>query len=474
MGAFGYATSPKSPRVIWAPLPGSQVLFLTCPIEEALYEGTRGPGKTEALLMAYGRYVGMGFGSYWRGIIFRQTYKQLTDLIVKSQRLFRSVFPGAKYNKSSHTWVFPGGEELLLRQMKTPDDYWDYHGHEYPFIGWEELTSWPTGECYEVMKSCFRSPAPGMPRLMRSTTNPFGVGHRWVKEQWIEPGPRGSIILDKEGNRRVAIHGSVEENLYLVKNDPDYIRRLDAIKDPNVRAAWRYGSWEINAGGAVDDVWDAKIHMIPCFDVPNNWTIKRSFDWGSARPFSVGWHATSNGEEVELSDGTTRSFRPGSQIRVAELYGSNGQPNVGLKWTNRRIAQEIVAKEVQLGIRGRVLAGAADSAIFSESTGYDKSIYQEMVEEGVEFIPAPKGPGSRRRRLSFLRSALDAAKMNEGPGLFAMNRCTEFRRQIPALPRDEDDYECVDSDCEDHLYDELTYELSTCDAMQSAFQLRVM
>lgn len=474
MGAVGYASSSESPNVVWAPLPGSQVLFLTCPVEEALYEGTRGPGKTESLLMSFGMYVGKGFGSYWRGIIFRQTYKQLTDLIVKSQRLFRRIFPGAKFNKSSHVWIFPGGEELLLRQMKTPDDYWDYHGHEYPFIGWEEITSWPTNECYEVMKSCFRSPFPGMPRMLRATTNPFGVGHRWVKEHFILPGPRGSIIRDEQGNRRVAIHGNVMENLYLLKNDPEYIRRLDAIKDPNVRAAWRNGSWEINAGGAVDDVWNEQIIKLPNFDVPPDWPIKRSFDWGSARPFSVGWHATSNGEEVEMPDGSRRSFPPGSQIRVAELYGSTGQPNVGLKWTNRRIAQEIVAKEVQYGIRGRVTAGAADSAIFSESTGYDKSIYMEMCEEGVEFLPAPKGPGSRRRRLSFLRSALSAAIEREGPGLWAMERCTEFFKQIPMLPRDEDDYECVDSDCEDHLYDELTYELSTCSAMQQAFQLRIM
>jgi len=36
-------------KTIWAPLPGSQTLFLTCPVYEVLLEGTRG-GKTDTLL----------------------------------------------------------------------------------------------------------------------------------------------------------------------------------------------------------------------------------------------------------------------------------------------------------------------------------------------------------------------------------------------------------------------------------------
>ena len=48
----GYAV-PEMPRVIWQPLPGSQTRFLTCPVFEALLEGTRGGGKTDALLMSF-------------------------------------------------------------------------------------------------------------------------------------------------------------------------------------------------------------------------------------------------------------------------------------------------------------------------------------------------------------------------------------------------------------------------------------
>ena len=48
--------SDKEPNIIWKPLPGSQTRFLTCPVFEALLEGTRGGGKTDALLMSFAQY----------------------------------------------------------------------------------------------------------------------------------------------------------------------------------------------------------------------------------------------------------------------------------------------------------------------------------------------------------------------------------------------------------------------------------
>lgn len=467
------SASQQDVDVAWAPLPGSQELFLTCPIREVLYEGTRGPGKTEALLMSFAMHVGCGYGDYWRGIIFRQTYKQLSDLIVKSQRLFYSIFPGARYNKSEHVWIFPTGEQLFFRQIRTVDDYWDYHGHEYPFIAFEELTSWQNLEPYHMMKSCLRCSKQGVPRMLRSTTNPFGVGHSSVKSYFINPAPRGQIIYDEEQNERVAIHGNVHENLYLLKADPQYIARLKAIKDPNVRAAWLDGSWNINAGGAVDDLYNEAIHILPKFDVPRHWRITRSFDWGSSAPFSVGWHATSNGEEVRMADGTSRSFPRGTKLRIHEFYGSNGQPNEGLRWTNIKIAERIKSIEQDLGIHDIVQAGAADSAIYGEGNGFGKSIASEMEECGIAFMPAPKGPGSRRTRLSLLRSALEAGLTYpmERPGLFAFDTCRDFVKQIPELARDPNDYECVDTGGEDHLYDELTYELSVDTDQTSALSI---
>jgi len=126
----------KEKNIIWAPHPGAQEAFLSCPADEALISGNRGGGKTDVLLMDFLQHVGQGYGAEWRGILFREEYTQLTDIINKSQKWVKQIFPGSKYNGSEHKWTFPEGEMLYLRYMRVPSDYWNYHGHEYPWCGY--------------------------------------------------------------------------------------------------------------------------------------------------------------------------------------------------------------------------------------------------------------------------------------------------------------------------------------------------
>src|SRR6266404_559318 len=118
---------------IWAPQPGSQQLFLKCTVEEVLYEGNRGPGKTDAALMDFCQDVNVGWGADWVGILFRKTYPELQDVIEKSRRWFKQFVPAAKFNESKSQWEFPTGEMLYFRQFSKPSDYWKYHGHAYPW-----------------------------------------------------------------------------------------------------------------------------------------------------------------------------------------------------------------------------------------------------------------------------------------------------------------------------------------------------
>ena len=92
----------QKPKVIWSPFPGSQRLFLSCPIFEVLLEGTRGGGKTDTLLMDFAREVGKGYGAEWNGVLFRQTYPQLDDVVKKSKKWFPQIFPTAKFNESEY------------------------------------------------------------------------------------------------------------------------------------------------------------------------------------------------------------------------------------------------------------------------------------------------------------------------------------------------------------------------------------
>jgi hypothetical protein len=453
---------------VWQALPGSQSLFLQSPIREVCFAGTRGPGKTDAMLMAFNQYCGRGYGDYWRGIIFRRNYKHLDDIISKSKRWFNRSAQKPRFlaGSSNLKWVWPTGEELLLRAFENEDDYWSYHGHEYPFVGWEELTSWPSIDCYESMKSTNRSSfqgtheLPHIPRIIRSSTNPFGVGHNWVKKYFIDPKPYGQIIKDDKGNMRVALFGSIQENPYLGE---EYIQTLASITDVNKRKAWLEGSWDITSGGMFDDLWSARKHICKPFKIPIGWRIDRSFDWGSSKPFSVGWWAQTDGTDAILPDGTTRSFPPKTLIRIGEWYGCTGKPNEGLRMTSKNVAIGIKARERLMGIENRVTMGPADSAIYAVTD--DASIGQNMESEGVFWTMADKKAGSRKNGWELIRDRLSATGEDDTdrPGLIVFDTCRDFIRTMPPIPRDPKDADDIDTDAEDHIADEVRYRVLAAD-----------
>lgn len=464
----------------WAPIPGSsQIAFLSCPIFEVLYEGTRGPGKTDCLLMDFAQDCGMGYGAAWRGILFRQTYKQLTDVINKTRKWFPLIFPTAKYNMAEHHWTWPDGEMLLLRQFQRESDYWNYHGHEYPWIGWEELCNWHNNAGYLRMMSTCRSTNRHVAKIarVRSTTNPYGPGHNWVKHRFRLPAWRSRVIRDSMDEHgiaeppRMAIHGSIWENKILLDSDPEYINKLRAsARNEAELQAWLYGSWDIVAGGMFDDVWSPKVHVVKPFQIPVSWRIDRAFDWGSSKPFSVGWWAESDGSDYLDADGNWKSTVRGDLFRISEWYGWNGKPNEGLKALAVEVGKGIIDREVKLGIYGRVKPGPADRAIFDVENGMciaddmEKKVRLDNGREypGPKFEPADKSPGSRitgweqmRKRLK--NSIRPKVGMREEPGLFVFANCDNFVRTVPVIPRDDKKMDDVDTEAEDHIADETRY-----------------
>lgn len=468
-------------EVAWAPQEGSQTAFYECPLYEVNYCGTRGPGKTDVLLMDFGRHCGpekldgngvkvAGWGAEWRGILFRQTYPQLADIVAKTRKWFPRIFPDATFSEQKMTWKWSTGEELLLRHMLKEDDYWNYHGHAYPWIGWEELTTWKDDKCYKVMMACSRSTMPGMPRKYRATCNPYGIGHNWVKSRfqirtrrW--PDILGTIIdydskdfpEGMEVPQRVAIHGFLCENKVLLHADPGYEARLrEAARNPSELAAWLEGSWDIVAGGMFDDVWSPSHHIVSNFEVPHSWEIQRAFDWGSSKPFSVGWWARSDGTDY-MARGKRYSTVPGDLFRVAEWYGWNGQPNEGLKMISRDIALGILDREKRLFSGRRINPGPADGSIYDKIE--NSSIGDEMMAVGVYWTRADKSPGSRTQGWEKMRSMLKQStqRPREEAGMFVCEGCHQFIRTVPVLPRDEKNLDDVDTDAEDHIGDESRY-----------------
>ena len=492
------ANAPK-PEIVWRPLPGSQSIAIDSRCDHTLYEGARGPGKTVTQLMRFLRHVGKGYGQFWRGVIFDLEFDHLGGLVAESKKWFGKFGDGAKFyeSTSAYKWVWPTGEELLFRHVKKIADYEGFHGHEYPFLGWNELTKHSSSELYDKFMSVNRSsfdpvlntpkdskgnyltpnglPLPPIPLEVFSTTNPNGPGHNWVKRRFINVAPRGTVVRTSveiynpqtEQNEtvvrtQVAIFGSYRENKYL---PPGYVAELESIKDPNLRKAWLYGDWDVTAGGALDDIWQSHLHVVPRFVVPASWRIDRAFDWGSSHPFSVGWWAEANGEEAQIIVGDeVYSFcpQPGSLIQIFEWYGATEVgTNKGLKLSAPDVAQGIIDREVSMMANGWISTqpwpGPADNQIRDVREADVDTIEAKMSKKGVRWIESDKSPGSRRNGLQLVRDRLEAAVKNEGPGIYFMANCVASIETLPTLPRDKEKIDDVDTSAEDHCYDMVRY-----------------
>lgn len=481
----------------WRPIPNSsQALAIDSRCNETCFTGTRGPGKTDAQLARYRRRVGMGYGSFWKGVVFDQEYKNLDDIITKSHRMFAAdVERGAKFkaSKSDYKWVWPTGEELLFREFKDHKTYSKYHGQEFAFIGWNELTKWPTIDCYEMMMSCNRSSfvpedypmhtkdgkvyyLPEMPLEVFSTTNSSGPGHNWVRRKFVNHG-YGKVVryTDKVFNPRtkveeditrsqVCIFGTWRENIYL---SPKYIQQLMQNSDPMLKRSWLLGDWDIVSGGAFDDLWSRKRHVLPRFKVPKGWRIDRAFDWGSTHPFWCGWFAEANGEEVMLFDpltGHLRMFCPpaGTIIQIAEWYGTEEVgTNKGLKLSAKRIAEGIRDFEIELmqggWIHSQPEAGPADNQIRDVTQVDVETIEKKMSDIGISWLPSDKSPGSRRNGMQLIRDRLEAVLTGEGPGFYVTDNNLATLDILPVLQRDKEKPDDVDTKQEDHPYDGIRY-----------------
>lgn len=469
--------------VVWRPQAGSQVAFLSCPIFETLYEGTRGGGKTDCLLMDFAKECGRGYGSAWRGILFRKTYKQLGDVIAKSKKWFPRIFgKNCSFNNTDSTWNWRTGEMLLLRHFNRDDDYENYHGHEYPWLGLEELTNWAVPTVLTKMISTVRSPHPGLPMRVRATTNPYGPGHGWVKRRYdlhkaIRDRRIQRNLVDEDGNSmpdRMSIHSDIRENKILLNADPMYMDKLRAsCRSEAERKAWLEGSWDIVAGGMFDDLWQTPIHNLLPFDVPSSWKVKPAMDWGSTHPFSLGWWGVSDGSDFRTRAGLVRSTVRGDIFRLREWYGcKENEVNVGLKMSAGQVAKGMIERQLLWKLHERTVKGIADGAIIQIANG--RSVQREMEDPirldngkeypGIKWKLSDKSSGSRILGWQAIRQYLENAvppksgNPREKPGLFVVGPyCGEFLRTVLSLPRDPDNMDDVDSDAEDHCGDETRY-----------------
>jgi hypothetical protein len=408
--------------------------FLRCRAKYIAFGGARGGGKswavrTKAKLMAL-RYPGI------RLLLVRRTYQELENNHIRFLR--RELRGAAEYRAGARQFVFCNGSVLDFGYCACDSDLDRYQGAEYDVIFLDEATQLRE-EWMRRLGACVRGVNP-FPKRIYYTCNPGGPGHSYIKRLFLDR----RFHRDERPEDYVFIPARVTDNTALLRAQPDYVRQLRALPK-NLRRAWLEGRWDVFQGQFFQEFTDDPAHyadrrwthVIPPFDIPREWRVYRSYDFGYAKPFSCAWWAVDY-------DGVI--------YRILELYGCTADPDTGVRWTPERQFAEIRrVEDTHPWLRGRDIQGVADPAIWDSSRG--ESIYETALRYRIYFTR-----GDNRRIPGWMQVHYRLSFDEEGyPMLYVFQGCRAFLRTVPALLFSDTEPEDLDTRQEDHVADETRY-----------------
>lgn len=439
-----YKIDPARDDVVWAPQSGPQKAYVDCPIPEILFGGSRGGGKTDGILGKWAIKANT-YGPGVNAVFFRQEMPQTDDLIERARAIYAPL--GATWHEQKRMFTFKSGARVRFRPLESVSDAAKYQGQNLSDAAVEEAGNYPSSQPIDMLFGALRS-VTGVPTQLTMTANPGGAGHQWIKRRFIDPAPEGMKVLTRQlpngsSHRYVYIPSRVQDNRALLTRDPEYVNRLYLVGSEALVRAWLTGDWSVVAG-AFFDCWNPEQHVVQPFPIPDHWVKFTSFDWGSAKPFTMQWWAVSDGNVVP-GPGPTRRYPQGSMILYREWYGAKA-PNEGLRLSTPEIAMGVREREYGEKIDFRV----ADPSCWKVDGG--PSHAEIMANGGVYMRPADN---SRIAGWSMCRDRL--LGLDGTPMLYVFNTATDFIRTVPVLQHDTARPEDIDTDAEDHSADGMRY-----------------
>lgn len=253
-----------------------QKAFIDAKESEVLFGGAAGGGKSygqmvDALLFAL-RYPGS------KQLVLRRTFSELDKSLIRASLAF---FPRELYtfNSSSHTGRFKNGSIIDFGYCAAENDVYQYQSAEYDVIRFDELTHFTENQ-YIYLISRVRG-ANNYPKQVKSSTNPGGIGHGWVKRRFVDPHPAGVGFVGEDGMSRIFLPALLSDNRFLSEGDPQYRERLLALPERE-RKALLYGDWNIFEGQYFNE-FSPSIHVCEPFEIPESWRKYRTIDYGLDR-----------------------------------------------------------------------------------------------------------------------------------------------------------------------------------------------
>lgn len=403
-----------------------QKAFIDATAYEVLFGGAAGGGKS------YGQLVdAFLFALKYpksKQLILRRTFPELEKSLIRTQlQLFpREVY---SYNHSQHTGRFKNGSIIDFGYCDNETDVYKYQSSEYDVIRFDEATHF-TEFMYIYLTSRCRG-ANKIPKQIKSSTNPGGVGHTFFKKRFITPAPWGEEFTDIITNqKRIFIPSKVSDNKFLMDADPEYINRLDALPEKE-RQALKNGSWDILEGRFFTE-FSRDRHVIEPYDIPKKWIRFASLDYGLDMLAYLVFAVTSDGRYVVTH----------------EIY----EPNL--------IISEACEKIKDLTADMRIQCTFAPQDLWARSRESGVSRAQRFTLCGV---PLTMVSSSRVSGWANVHEWLyfDEEK-NIQPSLFIFKNCVNLIRTLPELQHDRINVNDVAKDPHEltHAPDALRYGLS--------------
>lgn len=476
-------SATRRTEYVWRPQAGPQKALVDCPLSEVFFGGSRGGGKTDGVLGKWALKE-KKYGRHFNARMFRKTTVSSEDAIERAKEIYLPL--GAKFNETKSAFRMPNGGRVAFGYLDHISDADAQQGKNLTDAWIEEAGQYSSPVVIDKLFGALRS-AHGVPVQMILTANPGGAGQSWIRERYqLHPFPRMPKIVTRElGNgalhKMAVIPSRITDNRVLMESDPNYVNRLHLVGSEQLVRAWLEGDWTA-VEGAFFDEWNEAKHVIEPFTIPPDWMRFRSMDWGSAKPFSVGWWAVvpddfvvnaagsrggragaagrSNSDPRRLGPGGVSeggeglSVLPrGALVRYREWYGmAPGKPNVGLKLTANEVARGVKSREGE----EQIAYGVLDPAAFAVDGG--PSIAERMANEGVHWRPADNKRVAQRGAMGGWDTMRARLKGQDGvPMLYVFSTCRDFIRTVPVLQHDPDRSEDLDTDAEDHVADEARY-----------------